>query len=441
MRKWFLWVAVVLAPLPAMSHIGPKEVQSIERPENRVGEQWIVVNNLGLFKRGPSQTDWVCDEAMTPFPGLTAVVPMGPLGETWLVGTRSGLRRSLDDGCSFLDPEPPLDTHVVADISAHPERSREALLSTQTLGSSNDLYLTEDSGQTWSALGLEIEGRIRAFLRAPTAPERVYLVHAGGALSSRDGGRSFTPFSLGPPELEIRGTEFDLLAIHPNNPEVLFAAYATFPESQLLRSDDGGETWASLLTLPDIPDSIAIDRQGETLLLATPVMGLLRSSDNGSTWDMLDPPIERGSIGCLTFDEDNTLLSCGQGSETALILHSEDLGLTWSILIDLNLSGVVRQTGCGAESDTIEQCNYTCDEFPAICPTTDGGTNESMGSDAGAAPTPATGSHSAGGEGGCAQVDTARPPMMVWCILVLLMMPLGRRRPSPRMHRRPHELE
>ncbi len=367
MRKWFFWGLCALCPLPSFGHLGPKDVRSIEHPQNRGGERWVVIDNLGLFLFKDDSVQWVCDEGLTPLPGLNASAPMDALGSTWLIGTRSGLRRSTDAGCSFLPPSAPLDTHVIAQISTHPDRPNEALVSTQTLGSPNDLFLTEDAGATWSKAGLDIRGRVRRFLRAPSDPQRIYLVHAGGALSSRDGGRTFAAFNLGPPELMATGTDIDLLAVNPDQPEELYAAYATFPDSTLIRSSDGGETWTSLITLPDVPDSLAVSSDGREIVFSTPVIGLYRSLDAGTSWEGLERQLESGTISCLQLVQGGQLLGCARRSEEALLVSSDDLGTSWRPLLSPSLDGVTRRDTCPADSETVEQCNYTCDDFPATC--------------------------------------------------------------------------
>ena len=421
MRKWFFWAVCITCPLTVSAHEGPKDVRSIDSPRNRSNQQWTVIDNLGLFIRSGDSVSWVCDEGLTPLPGLNAVVPMGARGETWLVGTRSGLRRSVDNGCSFLPPVAPLDAHVIADISAHPSRLNEAIISTQTLGMPNDLFLTEDEGATWSPVNLSITGRIRAVLRAPSNPERVFLIHAGGALSSDDGGRTFIPFALGPPELLATGTDIDLLAIHPGDPEELYAAYASFPESILLRSRDGGQTWDSLLTLGDVPDSLAVHIDGQTLLLSTPVLGVYRSADGGAQWTALNRQLDSGTITCLMFDAEMHLWACARRSEEALLIRSEDTGTTWQTILDTTLTGVLRRDVCSDGSESEEQCNYTCDDFPATCSPLDSGVvtvsdASAAGTDSGRLPAIISDENQ-----GC----TAAPASVVDHALFLLCMVIG----------------
>ena len=48
MRKWFLWMACLMTPFTATGHIGPKEVQSIQRPANRGGQHHELHDGFGV---------------------------------------------------------------------------------------------------------------------------------------------------------------------------------------------------------------------------------------------------------------------------------------------------------------------------------------------------------------------------------------------------------
>ena len=117
------------------------------------------------------------------------------------------------------------------------------LTGTQTLGRKNDIYRTEDSGQTWAPVGLDFKGRIRSMLQSKSDPKRIYAIHTEGAVTSSDGGLTFTPISLKVNENDLPPVEVNLLATDPKDPNLIYAVHAGFPKTTVIRSNDGGTSW------------------------------------------------------------------------------------------------------------------------------------------------------------------------------------------------------
>ena len=174
------------------------------------------------------------------------------------------------------------------------------------------VYRSNDSGKSWTHLGLEDTRHISRVRVHPKDPDLVYVAALGhafgpnserGVFRSKDGGRNWEQILF---KSEDSGA-IDL-SMDPHNPRVLFAAIwqvrrtpwgltSAGPESGLWRSTDGGDTWTDLTNRPGMPDGIkgrigvAISpaQSGRVWAIVEAEDGvLLRSDDSGDTWERVN---------------------------------------------------------------------------------------------------------------------------------------------------------
>lgn len=126
-------------------------------------------------------------------------------------------------------------------------------------------------------------GEVRALVRAPTEPDRLYVGTATGHVYvSHDGANSWQllPVQLG------HSTVVDNLLVDPVNAESVYAAYwAPDGTGGLLNSDDGGQSWRHL-DVPGNPSlrAIAIAPSAGATLYVGGIGGVWRSDDRGESW-------------------------------------------------------------------------------------------------------------------------------------------------------------
>jgi len=161
----------------------------------------------------------------------------------------------------------------------------------------NGIYLSTDGGRRFAKAGLEINpqllGRIMLAI-APSDPDRVYALimnrtnrdkpygfSPGGAstlaiIRSDDGGDTATTFFPG----NFQGGQGNYnaaIVVHPTDPDVFFVGGV-----QMLRSTDGGETYADV-TPPHVDvHGLVFDARGR--LVAATDGGIYVSPDLGDTW-------------------------------------------------------------------------------------------------------------------------------------------------------------
>ena len=173
------------------------------------------------------------------------------------------------------------------------------------------VYRSEDGGASWTHAGLEETRHISKIRVHPLDADLVYVAALGhafgpnserGVFRSRDRGRQWERILF----RSDRAGAIDL-SMDPHNPRRLFAsvwqAYRTFwtlssggPDSGLLRSVDGGDSWTELTDSPGLPKGL----KGKIGVVVSPAdpnrvwaiieaenAGLYRSDDGGDTWELV----------------------------------------------------------------------------------------------------------------------------------------------------------
>jgi photosystem II stability/assembly factor-like uncharacterized protein len=154
------------------------------------------------------------------------------------------------------------------------------------------LYRSRDGDGSWESLGGRIKPlpQVRTILTDPVRPGRVTIGAQDGIWRSEDFGDSWRRLSAPVPGLAVWS-----LARHPSERDTIFAGYEP---CAIYRSVDGGETWEKLpieVTFPDVtmrPQampkrvlSIAVDPiNPNDIYAAIEIGGLIRSQDGGRTW-------------------------------------------------------------------------------------------------------------------------------------------------------------
>jgi photosystem II stability/assembly factor-like uncharacterized protein len=159
------------------------------------------------------------------------------------------------------------------------------------------LFQTTDGGGSWRQItSLTFNSSAGPTAVAPANPNNVAVVANRGnnvfvstnALASTVGppsGVVFTDITRNLP-----GGGITQLAFDPNDPTVLYATLSGFGFSHILRTTIGGSSWTDLTPALFVPyNTIALDgASNPTGLYVGTDLGVLRSLDGGSTWATLD---------------------------------------------------------------------------------------------------------------------------------------------------------
>ncbi|MBV9881082.1 MAG: hypothetical protein JO180_11330, partial [Gemmatirosa sp.] len=238
----------------------------------------------------------------------------------WYLGAASGgVWKSSDSGSTFVpifDREP---VQAIGALAVAPSSPNMVWVGTGEAWAIRDadvmgdgVYLSTDSGATWSNVGLRETGRIGRIIPHPTDPRTVYVCALGratgpqaerGVYRTRDAGKTWERVLYVDPNTGCSG-----LTIDRQHPNVLFAGmwqvemhtyamYSGGPSSAIYKSTDGGTTWQKV-EHPGLPNApvgkidVAVapsDSRRVYALIQTANQGSMwRSDDGGGTWRVVN---------------------------------------------------------------------------------------------------------------------------------------------------------
>ncbi len=200
------------------------------------------------------------------------------------------------------------------------------------------LYRSSDGGSSWTPVSGDLttgSGAIRALAMAPSNPDVIYAATNDGNIQrSDDGGQTFTLIDSGVTGWPRVTRE---LFVDPTDPNTVYHAIATFGQTQIRRTYDGGQSWEALdASFPDVPVNVVIaDVRGvRPVIYAGADNGIYWSLDEGGTWTRFGTGLPNAPAIDLVFDfPRNRMIAATQGRGAWLI--------TIGTIGDMNCDGTV----------------------------------------------------------------------------------------------------
>ncbi len=231
---------------------------------------------------------------------------------TLFAGTGNGIYRTQDRGAhwSFQRTPTPGGVRTFAFQPLNPDA---------LFAAGSYIFRSRTGGRTWRELPFpetSYESTVRELVIAPLRPQTLFLLdytqrHGDprGLFRSTDGGATWhLVFDRGPAAL----------APHPTLPGVLYVA--TQLSNEIWKSEDDGVTWNLVTEIiagnPVQLTALLVDRLDPSILyLGTFDDGVLRSTDGGATWAPLGAGMIAEQITCLEADPRNPrhLVACTWG--------------------------------------------------------------------------------------------------------------------------------
>jgi len=260
-------------------------------------------------------------------------------------GGSSGTVFKSSDGGAHWAPIFRFGPGVVSAIAVAP--SGKTLLA---MHADSGLARSEDGGATWKKLDGPGGGCNAAF--SPADPGIAYAAFGrNGVWKSEDGGRTWRPVAISPqPGLDVRQ-----VVLHPTDPRILWCLGAKDWGGAVMRSDDGGLTWAVARSMrkspanPTLPQEdggpanecgmsalshLAVSPSDPGKVFAAGNWRNAWSSDGGKTWE---ERVRGADITCVTdiqFSGTRTFVTAMDEG----LLASSDRGQTWEQLSPLKWS-------------------------------------------------------------------------------------------------------
>lgn len=306
---------------------------------------------------------WMCAAALGVDPRFEdPTLAIGVEGRL-LAGTLGGLFFSDPEACEWEPVAGPVGGRWIIDLIEDPNDPTSRLAVATDVGLGDQLFESRDEGQTWAPRGDAFgELLLAAGLIAPSDSSRLYLSadipglpadRQTMVLRSDDGGETRTRL----PFVDLTGAErmLRIRAVDPLDPDVLYGVVVNFEAvmdpHRLVRSDDGGETFSTVLEVSQIGD-VVISDDAQTVWTASREGGVFRSDDRGLTFTRIHPDLP---VSCLVRDG-GALLACTDDAVVGFALaRSADEGVSWEPLLRLQ------------DIDEMIPCP-TCSDVGVVCP-------------------------------------------------------------------------
>jgi photosystem II stability/assembly factor-like uncharacterized protein len=284
---------------------------------------------------------------------------VGRAGQVGLVGVFS--RQAGSD-----EWQHPVTEHETYTVNVHPTNPDVVFA-----GTSDGVYRSTDRGKTFQRTNFPDKTQIWSFLVDAGNPKLVYAGASPIAMyRSEDTGETWR--KLPDPAMPDRAVmpfacRVMRMAQHPTKPDTIYAALEV---NGVMRTDNGGESWADVSTgllelakQPHLKSKIVSNTYNEGMLdghaiaispadpdgvIVAVRMGLFHTADRGETWE----DMEVGRFSPSTYGRDikvspqdgNTLysaLSVAAASKDGGVYRSQDAGKTWKRFDRVQVHGTV----------------------------------------------------------------------------------------------------
>lgn len=327
----------------------PRAQRLLEDP--RDSNHLVLSATYGLLVTKDRGESWhyVCEAAYgepdLTSDALTAFTPEGTL----LAGIYSGVSRAAANVCDFQRVLGMNNREAVPDFALAPSAPGRVLAIQVALpedgGPYSRLYRSDDDGLTWRPLGEPLPPSLRTPLTIEVAPsdaDRVYLSGLGAAdegvlLRSDDGGQSFAQLEI--PTDAARFEAPYIVAVDPEDADRLYlrtdawlydaATSSAVADDALLYSEDAGGSFAELLRAPGKLFGFTFSPNGDELLLG---FGDPREAGGSRYTDAAALGIYRGVKGSSDFQIRYTgSVGCLTWSERGIYVCTDELETGFSL--------------------------------------------------------------------------------------------------------------
>ncbi len=287
----------------------------------------------------------------------TMLIPDAAVPPLYAMAADRGIYRSVDNGVTWEAindglPRAQWGRIAVQALAADMDKPSLLYAGLATIGNRDSafgmgLYVSDDGGSTWLALGREMagmavqaiavmpalapspvsssSGAMSSGSRGPNPVSVVFVATNVGLYRSADHGQSWS-------RLDWRGAEIRILslAIGPGNPDVV---YVGTQGGGIFGTEDGGASWVAMNRGLDNLDvhHISISVSEPHVMYVATDGGVYRSLDAGTSWTKLGGPTEGRRVNTIALHPLEAGVVCA-GLEYGGACCSVDGGNQWALL-------------------------------------------------------------------------------------------------------------
>jgi hypothetical protein len=360
--RLLLAACLLLLPAQALAH-APPEATGIEWSAAAGTPRLIVRSNRGLLVASGSDpaVRLLCNDAYQA--SLSETVPFHSAPEGLLLASYAcGLLRARADLCEFRALPVPFADKTLIDVDS-PGGDALYALTLPTNTEWGQIFHSDDGGDHFSP-GAKSSTFGTTVVVAPGDASTLYVAQVDLSdpsapipqiAVSHDAGQTFTPHPL-----ELAATEFRsfVLGVDPTNAQRVFVRTEAGDSSlaeRVLLSEDGGQSWASVLSSVG-PLSLTIGSSGRDVWVGGHE-GLFHSLDGGQHFQPAST--ELSFINCLALHE-GALYACAYAGEFGVFVSQDDARTFQPFL---RFSDVKEPFQCPADSQVATSCLGTFEDW------------------------------------------------------------------------------
>ena len=225
------------------------------------------------------------------------------------------------------------------------------------------VWRSRDGGRTWERGGDPGGGTLTKLVPDPRLPETLYALVFNGIAKSDDGGATWTRL------VNLAITDF---VISPSSPAVFYGIGRVGNGIGVLRSADGGVTWAPTpANVPEgAPEALAVDPQAPNTLYVVAAEKVYRTTDGGATWSQAGDAFPGRTLRPLVFPVGSSFPDLGVWLDDVYRLDGGD---TWEPLgklpVQTGFNTLVAdpQDSCRLYAGTLDRGLFVFIESGAAC--------------------------------------------------------------------------
>lgn len=299
-------------------------------------KQPVTTGPVGVFVSNDKGETWQSSSLLPQPTGVKSLSDVGVYGfaedpedtkALYWPSRGSGLLFSFDNGKEWNLAGAPLNTGFIYSVAVHP-KDRCTIVATN----GRQLFKSIDCNRNWTSMFqvASTNQLIRTIAFSPTSPHHLYIgLDSGDLLKSEDGGNSWQT-------AHRFGTQLSRIAFDPQKEGLVYLATRS---KGLLRSRDGGATWENLDTkLREFPGALEYRRL--YLFPSVPEHvywiskhGILASRNAGQDWEALNLITPPGSASIYAFavnpKNEKEIYYTGTINNRSTFYRSVDGGKTW----------------------------------------------------------------------------------------------------------------